>query len=106
MRSLTLLAPAALTLLALAALPLSAHDHWRDRRPAVVIEEPCRSYGRWEARRWENRWEPRAYRRGYDCDEGRYVSRRDDCDEGRVYLRSMPRPLLPPFEGRVVLHFR
>ena len=103
MRSLVLLA-----LAALAALPLSAHDHWRDRRPAVVGES-CRPATRWEARRWEDRrwndrrddrWERHGrqdFYRTYD---------RDDCDDARVILRPLPQPLAPPFVGRVELHFR
>jgi hypothetical protein len=79
MRRLSLLA-----LVALAALPLSAHDHWRDSHRVVVVAEPrfapCRP---WKARRWE--------RQGY--------VRRRDC--GRVSLWP-----LPPFQGGVELGFR
>ena len=102
MRSLALLA-----LAALAALPLSAHDHWRGHRPAVVIQESCRPAYRWEARRyadrrWENRWERHGYYR-HDRDDD---YRRYDYDDARVILRPLPGPLAPPFEGRVVLRFR
>ena len=37
---------------ALVAIPLSAHDYWRDRRP-VVVEESYRPAPRWVGRRWE-----------------------------------------------------
>lgn len=94
MRSLVLLA-----LVTLAALPLSARDHGRDRRAVVVVRESCRPSHRWEARhyddrRWDDRWERHAY-------YGRHA-RRHDCDDDRVFLR----PLAPPFAGRVVLRFR
>lgn len=88
MRRLVLLA-----LVVLAAFPLSAHDHWRGRRRVVVIEAPrCSPYGRWEDRRWEDRWERHAWHR------------RHDCDEDRIFFR--PRPLEPPFVGRVELRLR
>jgi len=95
----------ALVLLALAALPLSAHEHWREPRRVVVVEAPrCAPQFRWEARhhydRWEDRrdgrWEHRGWYRWPDRDN------RDD----RVYLRPLPRPLDPPFGGRVELRFR
>jgi hypothetical protein len=88
MRTLTLLA-----LTVLAALPLSAHDHCRDHRSVVVLE-PCRPFPCGEARRWDDHWEHRAYPRRY---------RRD---EGRICLYPLPRPLMPPFEGRLLLHLR
>jgi hypothetical protein len=97
MRSLALLA-----LAALAALPLSAHDHWRDRRPVFVVEDSCRPVHRWEQRRWDDpryedqRWEDRWERHAH--------YRRYDCDDGRVILRA--RPLAPPFQGRIELRFR
>lgn len=96
MRSLALLA-----LVTLATLPLSAHDHWRDRRrPVVVAEASCRPAHRWEARRyddrrWDDRWERRAY---YGPSARRY-----DCDDDRIVLRPLPRLLAPPFVGRVEL---
>jgi hypothetical protein len=97
MRSLTLLA-----LTAIVALPLSAHDHWRDRRPVIMVEDSCRPDYRWAARgdedrRWDDRWE----RSGYS----RHQARRYDCDEDHFVLRPRPRRLAPPFEGRVVLRF-
>jgi hypothetical protein len=88
MRSLTLLA-----LAALAALPLSAHDDCRAHRSVVVLES-CRHFSRWEAHRWDNRWEHRAYPRRYDR------------DEGPVCLYPQPHPLAAPFEGRLWLHPR
>lgn len=96
MRSLILLA-----LVALAAIPLSAHDHWRDRRP-VRVEESCRPAHRWEARRLEaryrnDRWERPSHYRPYD--------RRYDCDDARIILRPLPRPLATPYLGRVELRF-
>ncbi len=97
MRSLALLA-----LAALAALPLSARDHWRDRRPGIVVEDSCRPDYRWEARRYDDRcWDDRWERHGYY----RRPTRRYDCDEDRFVLRPLPRLLAPPFEGRVVLRF-
>ncbi len=98
MRRLVLLA-----LVALAAFPLSAHDHWRARRRVVVMEAPhCSPYGRWEEPRWEDRrWEERRYE---DRWERHAWHRRHDRDDDRVYIR--PRPLEPPFEGRVELRFR
>jgi len=101
MRSFALLA-----LVTLAALPLSAHDHWRDRRPVMVVRESCRPADRWEERRGDDRWERHGYYRSYDrrYDGDDYRSR--DCDDARVILRPLLRPLAPPFEGRVVLRFR
>lgn len=100
MRSLVLLA-----LAVLATLPLSAHEHGRGPRRFVVIERPtCAPYPRWEARHWEDRrWEDRRddrweRRRAY----GRY-----DCDDDRIVLGlPLPRPLLPPVAGRIVIHLR
>jgi hypothetical protein len=92
MRSLALLA-----LAALAVLPLSAHDHWRDRRPVFVVEDSCRPAHRWDDRHYEDRrWEDRRDR------HAQY--RRYDCDDARVILRA--RPLAPPFQGRIELRFR
>jgi hypothetical protein len=93
MRSLVLL-----TLVALAAIPLSAHDHWRSpRRVVVVAESHYAPYHRWDDRRWDHdRWERRSYDHRYDC------------DDDRVILRPLPlpRPLAPPFPGRVELWLR
>jgi hypothetical protein len=90
MRSLVLLA-----LAALAAFPLSAHDHWRGPRRVVVIEAPrCAPYRHWDDRRCDDRWERRAW------------YRRHDCDDDRVIFRPLPRPLVAPFEGRVELRLR
>jgi hypothetical protein len=96
MKALTLLA-----LAALATLPLSAHDAWREPRRVVVMEAPrCAPYPRWEARhrqdRWDDHWERRGWYRRQDWSD------RDD----RVLLQSLPRPLGPPFGGRVELRFR
>lgn len=86
---------ALLALVALAAFPLSAHGRWgRPRR--VIVVEPARPYHPrcgWESERWERHgW----YRPG--------------CDEDRVILRPLPpplpRPLVPPFQGRVELWIR
>jgi hypothetical protein len=88
MRSLVLLA-----LATLAAFPLSAHDHWREPRRVVVIEAPRYAPHRyWDERRFDDRWERRAW------------IRRHDCDDDRLFFR--PRPLAPPFEGRVELRLR
>jgi len=89
MRSLLLLA-----LVALATLPLSAHDHGRGRR-MVVIESPgWDRHPRWEARHWED-WRARqAWRRHHDC------------EDGRTHYRVHPRPLERPFGGRLELRFR
>ena len=79
-----------LTLVALAALPLSAHGGWRGPRRVVVVEAPCRSDRYWERERHESR--------GYGW------GHRHDCREGRVLLRPLPPPCpLPPFQGRVEL---
>lgn len=97
---------ALLTLVALAAYPLSAHDHWRGPRRFVVVESPrCAPYRgweerRWEARHWDDRWDDR-----WDRHERYERYPHDDCGEGRVVFRPL-RPLDPPFEGRVVLRFR
>jgi hypothetical protein len=86
MRSLALIA-----LVTLAAFPLSAHDHWREPRRAVVAEAPrCAPSVGWEGHSWENRWE----RHGW--------YRRHDRDDARVILR----PVALPFQGRVDLRFR
>ena len=95
---------ALLALAALVALPLSAHDGWRQPRHLVVEAPRCAPTPRWEARyrddrwdgRWGGRWEHRAWCRRPDW---------DDHDE-RVLLRPLPRPLGPPFIGRVELRFR
>jgi hypothetical protein len=86
---------ALLALVALAVAPLSAHDHyWRRPRRVIVVEGSCRPYDRGEYRHWdEDRWERRDYDRRY--------SRRYECDDDRVILRPLPRPLAPPFQGRV-----
>ncbi|BDU70798.1 hypothetical protein GETHOR_28990 [Geothrix oryzae] len=97
MRRLVLLA-----LVTLAAFPLSAHGPWRGPRRVLVVEDSCRPYRSWEGnRRWDDdRWERR--------NRYRYEDRRDDCDEGRVIFRPrpLPRPLAPPFQGRVELWIR
>ncbi len=87
MRTLVLLA-----LTATAALPLSAHDHWHDRRPVIVIEESCRPAHRWENRRWENRWERHAYNHHRDWDDDRVA----------VWAH----PLALPFQGRIDVRLR
>lgn len=94
MRSLVLLA-----LAALAAFPLSAHGRWHSPRRVVVVEAPRYApYRHWDDRcwndRWDSRWEYRAWRRHHDC------------DDERLFLRPLPRPLAPPFEGRVELYIR
>lgn len=86
MRPLVLLA-----LVALVAFPLSAHGRWHGPR-RVMAEDSYRPYHRGYERRWdEDRWE----RRGHD--------RRYGCDDDRVFLRPLPPPLAPPFQGRVEL---
>lgn len=88
MRHLVLLA-----LVALVAFPLSAHGHHGHRpRRAVVVEDSYGPYHRGYERRWdEDRWEHRGYGRRYDH------------DDDRVFLRPLPPPLAPPFQGRVEL---
>jgi len=86
MKSLALLALAALSV-----LPLAAHDAWREPR-RVVFEAPrCAPHPR-----WDGRWEHHGWYRRPDWDD------RDD----RVLLRPLPRPLGPPFDRRVELRFR
>ncbi len=85
-----------LVLVALAAIPVSAHDHWRDSRRVVVVAEPrFAPYPHWEGRRWDDRWDRHGYVRRHDCDD-------------RVILRPLPlpRPLVPPFRGLVELRLR
>jgi hypothetical protein len=98
MRHLVLLA-----LVALVAVPLSAHDHhWRGPR-RVVVEVSCRPSYRGEERRWDDdRWERSRYDRRYE----RRYERRYGCDDDRVILQPLPRPLVPPFQGRVELRLR
>lgn len=107
-----------LSLVALAAFPLSAHSPWRRPRHVVVVErDACgdvyRDVYRDSYRRWDDddRWE----RRGYGTYPGYVRSYRDDdCAEGRVVLRPLPqilprplpRPLTPPFQARVELWLR
>ena len=87
-----------LALVALAAFPLSAHDHWRRPGRVVVVEGPrCAAGHRWDERYWDDRRDERWEHRGW--------VRRHDCDDDRIYL-PLPRPLLPPFRGRVELRFR
>ena len=81
--------PYLLALIALSAISLSAHDHWRDpRHVTVVAESRCAPYRHWGGRRWEDRWERPGYapRHGWD---------------DRVLLR----PLGPPMRERVELRF-
>ena len=78
MRSLILLA-----LTALAALPLSAHEHGRGR--VLVVEAPrplyrCATRESWEQREYRARerredWGHQAWHRGYGCEEGRVLLR-------------------------------
>jgi hypothetical protein len=98
MRRLVLLA-----LVALVAFPLSAHDHWRGSR-RVVVEAPCRPRHRWDEDRWERRDSDRYCERSWYRHSDRY----DDCDGDRVVFGPLPlpRPLAPPFQGRVELRFR
>ncbi len=93
MRRLVLLA-----LVALVAVPLSAHDHWRHPR-RVVITDAHRPHYRGEARRWdEDHWERSRYPRRYN--------HRYDCGDDRVILRPLPHPPALPFQGRVELWIR
>jgi len=81
--------PSLFALIALSAISLSAHDHWRDpRRVTVVAESHCAPYHHWEGRRWEERWERHGYvsRHGWD---------------DRVLLQ----PLGPAMRERVELRF-
>jgi hypothetical protein len=85
-----------LALSTLAALPLSAHEHWREPHRLVVEAPRCAPYPRWEAGyrhdRWDSRWEHRGWYRQHDWDD-------------RVFPGPLPRPLGPPFVGRVELRF-
>lgn len=98
MRSLVLLA-----LAVLATLPLSAHEHGRGPRRVVVVERPhCAPQPRWEVRHWDDRrWDDRRDDRW----ERRRAYSRYDCDDDRIVL-GLPRPLLPPLRGRVVIRLR
>ncbi len=98
MRHLVLLA-----LVALVALPLPARDHWRGPR-RMMVEDSFRPYHRGYERRWEaDRWERRGHDHRYVRRDERRYERRYDCDDDRVFLRPLPRPLAPPFQGRVEL---
>ena len=98
MRSLILL-----VLAALAAFPMAAHEHGREPRRFVVERPRCTPYPRWEARdrddrgwgnrHWDERWEHRRWASRYNCDDDRLV----------LGPLPLPRPLLPPFHGRVVI---
>ena len=89
MRRLVLLA-----LVALAAFPLSAHDHWRRPGRVVVVEGPrCAAGHRWDERYWDDRWEHRGHYHRQDWND-------------RVPCAPLPRPLDPPFGGRLEPHFR
>jgi|GEM_PF-2930524 hypothetical protein len=82
--------PSLFALIALSAISLSAHDHWRDsRRMAVIAGSRCVPYRHWEGRRGEDRWMGHGYVRHHDFDD-------------RIILR----PLDPPFRERVELRFR
>ena len=74
-----------LAFVALAAFPLSAHDHWREPRRVVVFTEPrfvpCRP---WEGRRW-------------DVCRNHYAVWPRGCADARLVLRPIP----PPFRARV-----
>ena len=98
-----------LSLVALAAFPLSARSRWYRPRRVVMVEGCPDVYRRWDGDRWEDRGRVyvRGYDRGCDRDEDR------DCDEDRRYacedrvvVRPLPRPLAPPFQARVELWFR
>ena len=86
-----------LALAALAAFPLSAHDAWCESRRVVVEAPRCAPYPRWEARhrhdRWDDRWEHRGHYHRQDWND-------------RVPCAPLPRPLDPPFGGRLEPHFR
>ena len=75
-----------LSLVALAAFPLSAHGRWH--RPRRVVVAPAPGYRAWDEERWIHR--------------DRY---RDDCEAPRVVYRPLPPPV-PPFRGRVELWIR
>lgn len=85
---------AALGLIVLSTLPLAARDHgrWACRpRPVVVLNARPGCYDR-----DDDRWEGRACR----ADRLRYRA----YDDGDVVV-VRPRPLAPPWRGRVVLRF-
>jgi len=91
---------ALLALAALAVLPLSAHNASREPRRVVVEAPRCNLHPRWEVGyrhdRLDGRWEHRGWYRGHDWD--------DRAD--RASCRPVPRPLGPPYGGRVELRFR
>ncbi len=95
MRRLVLLA-----FVALMAFPLSAHGHGFGHRRVVVVEDACRPSRHWDDNRWEHR--------GYG--HYRHYDRHRDYDEDRVVCGvqplPFPRPLAPPFQGRVELRLR
>lgn len=78
-----------LSLVALAAFPLSAHGRWHRSRRIVVVE-PRPLYRTWDDDRWIRH------------DHGGY---RDGCEGPRGVYRPLPPPL-PPFRGRVELWIR
>jgi hypothetical protein len=103
MRHLVLLA-----LVALVAVPLSAHGRWHGPRRVVEVEDFCRHpHDRWEGRRFDgDRWERRSTYRHDERRFDRRYDRRESCDDDRIVFGPLPRPLVPPFLGRVELRLR
>lgn len=95
MRRLVLLA-----FVALVAFPLSARGYGHRSRRVVVMEDGCRPSRDWDNERWEH----------YGYGHRGHYSRQRDCDEDRIVYGvrplPIPRPLAPPFQGRVELWIR
>lgn len=80
-------------LVILVAFPLSAHGRSHGPRRILVIEPGCGPVARsWEPDRWERHEHRRFHRHDSVCLAPRH--------------RPLPRPLAPPFRGRVELRFR
>ena len=101
-----------LTLLALVALPIAAHDRHQPRPYHREAVPSCRPDVRWFARHFDPReegWSRRPVRYEDRRWEDRLDRYEDRCDD-RLVLGPLPRPLLPPlplpFRGQVIVRFQ